>query len=383
MKDEQKEQFEKPWKYLIGAPVRFVFALAKIGVWPVIFLILVGLIGFSSYSAITANKRLALIETALGGPDRLHCTRQETIDKARPSIVRIIGGAAEGSGFVFKEGIIITNYHVIADEPSPKIVYADNAFENGVVFAVDPESDLALIKVQRENVPLLKWSDNLPLSGEEVIAMGFPLGGGLDGELTANATTIAGRRALDVDGNPTFIQLNGGLIGGMSGGPLLSRCGEVIGINEASMEAGSIGLAISSSHAQYITGLMLMTPSYLESAIARVTFEPDKSPVDAVKAYYNYLKARNFEEAYKLLSPNFIGTVSFELWRDGFSFSLDTTIFNISADKKYPGRVLVELGSTDLVDGQFVYKTFEGAWIVHKENGHYKLWESNIKETTY
>ena len=382
MLDEQEEQSEKPWKYLIGAPMRFVFALARIGAWPVIFLILIGLIGFSSYSAITANHRLALIETALGGQDRLRCTRQETINKARPSIVRIIGGAGEGSGFVFK-GIIITNYHVIADEPSPKIVYSDNAFENGVVFAVDPESDLALIKIQRENVPSLKWSDSLPLSGEEVLALGFPLGGSLDGELTANSTTIAGRRALDVDGNPTFIQLNGGLIAGMSGGPLVTRCGEVIGINEASMESGAIGLAIAGNYATQVIDQLFINPSYKESAISRVEYEPDKSPVDAVKAYYNYLKARNFQEAFNLLSPNFIGGVSFELWRDGFSFSLDTTIFSISADKKYPGRVLVELGSTDLVDGQFVYKSFSGAWIVHKENGHYKLWESNIKETTY
>ena len=155
---------------------------------------------------------------------------------------------------------------MIADEPSPKIVYADNAFENGVVFAVDPESDLALLKF-RENVPLLKWSDNLPLSGEEVIAMGFPLGGGLDGELTPTP------QLLPVDGRwmwmeiPRLFNLMVVLSVACPAGRYF-RDVEVIGINEASMEAGSIGLAISSSHAIYY-GLMLMTPSYLESAIAR------------------------------------------------------------------------------------------------------------------
>lgn len=383
MLDKENEQLDKPWKDLLMSPARLIWVLATVIARPAVILILLGLIGFSSYSAISANHRLALIETALGGKERLQCTRQTTIEKVRPSIVRIIGGVGEGTGFVLQAGIIITNYHVIADEPSPKIVYYDNAFENGVVFAVDPESDLALIKVQREKIPPLKWSDGLPLSGEEVLALGFPLGGSLDGELTANSTTIAGRRALDVDGNPTFIQLNGGLIGGMSGGPVVTRCGEVVGVNEASMDSGSIGLAIAGNYATEIVDQLLINPSYKESAISRVEFEPDKSPVDAIKAYYNYLKARNFKEAYNLLSPNFIGNVPFELWRDGFSFSLDTTIFNIEADKKYPGRVLVEIGSTDLVDGQFVYKMFSGAWIVHKEDGHYKLWESNIKEIIY
>ncbi len=383
MLEKKDEQLEKSWKDLLMSPVRLVWVLATAFARPAVVLILIGLIGFSSYSAISANHRLALIETALGGKERLQCTRQSTIEKVRPSIVRIIGGVGEGTGFVLQAGIIITNYHVIADEPSPKIVYSDNAFENGVVFAVDPETDLALIKVQRDRLPLLRWYDIQPQSGEEVLAVGFPLGGEISGELTANATTIAGRRALDVDGNPAFLQLNGGLIAGMSGGPLLTRCGEVIGINNASMDSGAIGLAIGGNYAMQVVDQLLVNPSYKESAISRVEFEPDKSPVDAIKAYYNYLKARNFKEAYNLLSPNFIGDVPFELWRDGFSFSLDTTIFNIEADKKYPGRVLVDIGSTDLVDGQFVYKMFSGAWIVHKEDGHYKLWESNIKEITY
>ncbi len=382
MIEDQQHELEKSLKYLLAAPARLVWALVRVASRPAGVAVLVGLISFSAYSAYSANHRLALVEAALGGQDRLKCTRQDTIEKIRPSIVRIVGGAGEGSGFVLQDGIIVTNYHVIADEPSPKVVYSDDKFENGTVFAVDPDSDLALIKVQREHLDLLRWYDGQPQPGEEVLVVGYALGGDISGELTANATTISGRRAIDVDGKPTFLQLDGGVIPGMSGGPIVSRCGEIVGVSDASMHGGDIGLAIAGSYVLQVTEYLLAHPNYDDKAITRVTFAPDKSPVEAVSAYYNYLKARNFQEAYNLLSPRFIGSVSYQDWRDGFSFSLDTTIIDIAEDKKYPGRVLVELGSTDLIEGEFVYRTFEGAWVVKKENGHNKLWESNIKETT-
>ncbi len=356
-------------KWLFGSNVFAVFF---------IFLCITAFAAIPAYYDLL--KRVETIEKALGGQQKLKCSRQETIAKVAPSIVRIIGGEGEGSGFVFKKGYVLTNYHVIADEPSPKIVYSDNKFETGAVLAVDPDSDLAIIAVLRSDIEPLAWAYEELQAGDEVLATGFPLGGDLNGELTVNATNLAGKRSLDVNGRPTFIQLDGGLVSGMSGGPVLTRCGDVVGVNESTLGRGAIGLAIAGNHAQEIIDSMFVNPSSNEDLIAKIVFELDKSPTDTVRAYYNYLKVRNFQEAYNLLSSYFIGDVSYQDWRDGFSFSLDSTILSLTVDRRNPQRVLIELGSTDLIEGEFVYRVFKGAWLVKSVNGHLKMWESNIKE---
>jgi len=332
-----------------------------IGVGMVMILILAVSLAVSIYLLIRVKK----IEIALGGRIQLECIRQATIEKVRPSIVRVVGGAGDGSGFFFRQHLIATNYHVVADEPSPKIVYSDNQFETGRVLAADPDSDLAIIKVERDIKPL-EWNKDGVQEGDEVLATGFPLGIGLEGDLTANMTTITGQRAFDTQGRDTFLQVDGGLIEGMSGGPLLTKCGQVVGINNAQLADHAIGLAIQGIRALAIFGSMMTSPSQYSDAIARINFEPDKSPRDTVLAYYNYLKVRNFQEAYKLLSANFVGDVSYDDWRKGFVFSLDTSVLSVKADPRNRNRILIHLGSTDLIEGRFVVRTFEGSWLVQK-----------------
>jgi len=346
-----------------------------IGVGMVMILILAVSLAVSIYLLIRVKK----IEAALGGRIQLECTRQSTIEKVKPSIVRVVGGAGDGSGFFFRQHLIATNYHVVADEPSPKIVYSDSQFETGRVLAADPGSDLAIIKVERDIKPL-EWNKDGVQEGDEVLATGFPLGIGLEGDLTANITTITGQRTFDTQGRDTFLQVDGGLIEGMSGGPLLTKCGQIVGINNAQLADHAIGLAIQGIRALAIFGSMMTSPGQYSDAIARINFESDKSPRDTVLAYYNYLKVRNFQEAYKLLSTHFVGDVSYDDWRKGFVFSLDTSVLSVKSDPHNHNRVLVHLGSTDLIEGRFVVRTFEGSWLVRKVDGHFKLWESNIKQ---
>lgn len=330
----------------------------------------------------TIDTRFAAIETALGGPVKMRCNRYQAIKDVTPSVVRIIGGKGEGSGFVFEKGYVLTNHHVIADEPSPKIVYSDGTFDTGTVFATDLFRDLAIISIDK-NVPALKWSEgeSVPV-GDQVLTIGFPWGGQLDGAVTVNGTTVSGNRVYSTGLFPVYyVQLAGGTIEGMSGGPVVDLCGKVVGVNDLGTK-DALSLALDKVTAQKFISDAWLNPSDYESDITSIEYNPDESPEELVRAYYNYLKVRNFREAYNLLSPNFIGNVDYEAWVQGFTYELDTTVSRLEVDKRFHMRVKIRINSTDYENGIFIYKSFTGSWLVKNIDGHLKLWESNIKETT-
>jgi len=75
------------------------------------------------------DRRLTVIEDKLAVKPELNCNEKEQIKKIKESVVRVVGGEGEGSGFAIEpDGLILTNYHVIEFEPSPKIIFTDNTF---------------------------------------------------------------------------------------------------------------------------------------------------------------------------------------------------------------------------------------------------------------
>lgn len=391
--DERPENWGPDWSARQERVLQFIFKALRtlsvgtaLAVWwlltnrvAIAVLVVAGLV-FGGVHIIQLERKVAILERALGGEDILACDVPAMITRVSRSVVRVIGGEGEGSGFVLQSGDIVTNHHVIDGEPSPKIVFSDGTYQIGHVFATDPGFDVALIRVDR-TPEALEWGDaNNIAVGTDVFSFGYPYGGELNGEVTVNRTNISATRIGSGDRGLWYIQTAGGVIEGMSGGPVVDVCGRIVGINVAGQGA-SVGLALSGTSAQSSTDQMIYYPESYQEGISRISYEPDKSPVDAVRAYYNYLKVRNFEKAYELLSPNFIGEVSFNEWVFGFATELDTTVWNI---KQLPGReprIQVSISSTDLSNGKIVYRYFSGTWIVHRENGHYRLWESNIKET--
>jgi S1-C subfamily serine protease len=126
-----------------------------------IFIILIAASSFALYKQHKQinllEDRLGLVETKLGGPDKISCNEKDSIEKVTQSVVRIVGGEAEGSGFAIQsDGLILTNFHVIEFEPSPKVVYSDNTFETGEIVMADKNADLAIIKVERK-LPAIAW----------------------------------------------------------------------------------------------------------------------------------------------------------------------------------------------------------------------------------
>src|SRR3990167_9585922 len=92
----------------------------------------VGIVAYTGYEVFRLSDRIQKIENKLGGPGKIACTEKETVEKVRRSVVRVVGGESEGSGFVIqKNGLILTNFHVIESEPNPKVILPNNTFETG------------------------------------------------------------------------------------------------------------------------------------------------------------------------------------------------------------------------------------------------------------
>ncbi len=332
---------------------------------------------YTVWSINNINRRLNTIELRFGGSSKVSCNEKEAINKLNDSVVRVVGGVAEGSGFVIKEnGLIMTNFHVIEFEPSPKVVFPDNTFETAEIKYADKQADLAILSIKRP-MKAIVWgdSDGLELT-EELIALGYPFGGELVGDISVNTGKMAARRYSKVDGIE-YIQIDGTLNQGVSGGPLINVCGEVVGVNTAG--TAGLGLAISSKSAQSKWLQMLSNDDPLKD-IERIVFEPNKSPLDAVTSFYNYLKIRKMEEAYELLSDNFLEGGSFENWKIGYESLLDTTVIKIEDDPEQENFVNVKLSTKDLIDDEIVYKYFEGRWEIREIDGNLKLWQPKIKE---
>src|SRR3990167_6764846 len=104
------------------------------------------------------SNRIQRIENKLGGSERIACNEKDTVEKVRRSVVRVVGGGGEGSGFAIqKGGFILTNFYVIDSEPAPKIILPNNTFETGEVIMADKDADLAVIKIKKV-LPALRFA---------------------------------------------------------------------------------------------------------------------------------------------------------------------------------------------------------------------------------
>ena len=283
-----------------------------------------------------------------------------------------------GSGIVIdKQGHVLTNFHVVDLESSPKVIMTDYTFETGEVIMADKDADLAIIKVKRD-IPVLKLAQNGKLHPPDtLIAIGYPLGGDLPGESSIVKGAFS-RIIKDKEADISYIQTDIALVSGMSGGPMINVYGEVVGINTAGLVPEGMGIAVSSDSIIERYKAMEMSENPLKD-IKPMVFMPEHSPLEAVRAFYNYLKIRKLEEAYALLSDNFLRGGSFEKWSIGYRPLLDTTVILVRKDKKVKDRIKVKLSTKDLVGDEIVYKYFEGYWNVRNIDGKWMLWKPRIR----
>lgn len=155
-------------------------------------------------------------------------------------------GSSLGSGFIIsKDGYILTNNHVI-DQADEIIVRLNDKRElQAKVIGTDPRSDVALLKVSADNLPVVKIGKSSRVkSGEWVLAIGSPFD--FDHSVTAGIVSAVGR-SLPNENYVPFIQTDVAINPGNSGGPLFNLDGEVIGINSQiySRTGGFMGLSFA------------------------------------------------------------------------------------------------------------------------------------------
>jgi len=238
----------------------------------------------ASNAAASATAQLAAVSNSAPIPESPFVS---VVDKALPAVVfidvtRKVGGDSQdsadefmrrffgspmqrqqrvpssGSGFIIdKSGRIMTNNHVVRDAENIKVTLNDGRVFKAVTVGTDPATDVAVIKIEGSNLPVLPIGDSEKLRiGDWAIAIGNPLGD-LRGSVTVGIISAQGRSNLNIFGGTPdyqdFIQTDASINFGNSGGPLCNIRGEVIGINTAINTNGQgIGFAIPINLAKHV-----------------------------------------------------------------------------------------------------------------------------------
>jgi serine protease Do len=271
-----RQRFTSPRSYLLGAA-----ALVAIG-------LVLGL-GISAgldlpRPSVAADVRLAAVTNSAALPESPFVG---LVEKALPAVVFIdvtkkVGGdrqdsadefmrrffgqpmprqqrvPSSGSGFIIdREGRILTNNHVVRDAETIKVTLNDGRTFKATTVGTDQATDVAVIKIEGPNLPVLPLGDSEKLRiGDWAIAIGNPLGD-LRGSVTVGIVSAQGRSNLNIFGGTPdyqdFIQTDASINFGNSGGPLVNIRGEAIGINTAINTNGQgIGFAIPINLAKHV-----------------------------------------------------------------------------------------------------------------------------------
>ena len=195
---------------------------------------------------------------------------------------------SSGSGFfISADGYIVTNNHVVENAKDIKIILKDKRELKAEVVGRDPETDLAVLKVEGSNFPFVNFENSAePRVGDWVITIGNPFG--LGGTATAGIVSAYGRNLEDASSTfVDYLQIDAPINRGNSGGPTFDVYGRVIGVNSAIFSPGpgggsvGIGFAIPSNVADSVTKQLIagkrVTRGFLGARVQSFTKEAAES----------------------------------------------------------------------------------------------------------
>ena len=186
-----------------------------------------------------------------------------------PQVPREQREHALGSGVIVSpDGYIVTNNHVIAKATEISVTLSDKRTFKGKVVGADPQTDVAVVKIEGTSLPTVPFGDSDQLKvGDTVMAFGNPFGQYFT--VTRGSVSALGRSGMHIEGFENFIQTDAAINPGNSGGGLVNIRGQVVGINTAILSGGSgpggeggsvgIGFAIPSNMTKKIMEDLIKT----------------------------------------------------------------------------------------------------------------------------
>jgi Do/DeqQ family serine protease len=166
-----------------------------------------------------------------------------------PGLRRFFGDPEPGMGsavIVTADGYLLTNNHVVEGATQIEVALADGRRSRARVVGTDPESDLAVLKIESEGLPAITFGDVDRLQvGDAVLAIGNPFNVGQT--VTSGIVSAMGRNGLGLNTFENFIQTDAAINPGNSGGALVDASGHLMGINTAiySRSGGSLGIGFA------------------------------------------------------------------------------------------------------------------------------------------
>jgi serine protease DegQ len=193
----------------------------------------------------------------------------DVVEKVQPSIVTVFarsggGNQGVGSGVIYRsDGTILTNNHVVAGATRIEVAFADGSRATGRVTATDPDTDLAVVRVDRTGLPAAHFEKSVPRIGSLAVVLGSPLGF----EKTVTAGIVSGlHRQIPGSASETralvdLIQTDAAISPGNSGGAVVDSVGSVLGISVAYVPpqqgAVAVGFAIPAATAARVADELL------------------------------------------------------------------------------------------------------------------------------
>lgn len=179
-----------------------------------------------------------------------------------PDVPRERVSQSLGSGVIVddREGLVLTNNHVIAGATDISVTLSDGRSFEAEVIGTDPDTDLAMVRIPAEDLQALPFADSNQLRvGDFVVAVGNPFG--LGQTVTSGIVSALGRTGVRGLEFQNFIQTDASINPGNSGGALINLRGELVGINSAifTPSGGNVGIgfAIPSTMARYVMGQLM------------------------------------------------------------------------------------------------------------------------------